>query len=257
MKTRLLFAGALVAAVLVGLAAWAIAELREPEPRSGERSMTATRGVSMREAPDGAFLDHGRAVAVGATGLGPTQACRACHGLDGVGNASGAFPRLDLLTEWYIYKQLHDYAGGSRPNEIMTPIAQALSEADIRAVAGFYAKAAPTQVARPVLQIDPLTLQQGGAIAAIGASERGVAACQLCHGAHGEGAAPAVPPLAAQYAPYAALQLDLFRRGVRRNDAAAVMRDAASRLTDAEIEALAVYFASLTPPREDAGARTQ
>lgn len=247
MSVKLLFVGAIAAVTLIGVAAWAIASLSEPAPQL-ERSMAELAPPQFRQPQQGAFIDAGRAVVVGATGLAPTQACQACHGLDGAGNTSGAVPRLDTLGEWYIYKQLHDYAAGTRPNDIMSPIAQALNDDEMRAVARYYANAAPVRAAAPVLQVDPLVLQQAGAIAAVGASERGVTACRLCHGVNGEGAPPAVPAIAAQYAPYAALQLDLFRQGVRTNDAAAVMREVASRLTDEEIEALALYFAAIAPP---------
>lgn len=204
------------------------------------------------EAREADYLDRGRAIVVGATGLPPQRACRACHGIDGGAEPAGAFPRLSELGEWYIYKQLHDYASGARPNEIMTPIAQALDEAEIRAVAHYYARQrAPF---RPRLDADPLLLQRGGAVAAVGAPERGVAACTFCHGAQGEGMAPTVPPLAGQAGPYVQLQLQLFRSGARGNDVAAVMRDVAAQLSNEEIEALSLYYASLQPPEAPHGA---
>src|SRR5690349_6885970 len=69
------------------------------------------------------------------TGGRQAQACVSCHGLDGTGDTSGAFPLLTGQSGWYLYKQLKDYASGARPNDTMAPIAQALSDEEMRDVA--------------------------------------------------------------------------------------------------------------------------
>jgi cytochrome c553 len=56
------------------------------------------------------------------------------------------------------------------------------------------------------------------------------------------GGGPILPALA-QPAAYTSAQLQAFRAGERRNDADRVMRELARRLSDADIAALADYYA--------------
>src|SRR5687768_15426054 len=77
-----------------------------------------------------ADLEAGRAVVVGGNESSVTP-CFMCHGLDGVGDSAGPFPRLTGQAAFYMYKQLIDYASGARPNDVMTPIARALTDAQM------------------------------------------------------------------------------------------------------------------------------
>jgi cytochrome c553 len=74
-----------------------------------------------------------------------------------------------------------------------------------------------------------------------------VTACSNCHGPQGEGAGPAIPALAGQYAPYVALQLRLWKAGERRNGPLGVMAQVASGMTEEEMDAVAAFFATLRP----------
>src|SRR3954454_8410250 len=65
--------------------------------------------------------------------------CGQCHGADGKGDPSGPYPRLAGQAALYLYKQLDDYASGSRKNEVMGPIAQALSDQERQDAAAYYA----------------------------------------------------------------------------------------------------------------------
>jgi cytochrome c553 len=247
MTSRLLLVSAFAVIGLLALVALTLFLVRQSGGQ--ERPQNMAEGDAS-EAPDreSRYIDLGRAVVVGATGHSIEHACRACHGMDGAGDGSGAFPRLSELPEWYIYKQLRDYASEARPNDVMTPIAQALNEGEMRGAARYYANQNAGFPARP--DAAPLALQIGGALAAVGDAGRGITACASCHGRLGDGAPPVTPPLAGQYAAYTSLQLDLFRRGVRRNDVAEVMREVAAPLTDAEIAALGHYFESIRTPLE-------
>jgi cytochrome c553 len=68
------------------------------------------------------------------------------------------------------------------------------------------------------------------------------ATCAACHGREGIGIIPLYPNLAGQKREYLAAQLQAFRDGSRKN---AIMSPMAVHLTDAEIEDLAAYLASL------------
>jgi cytochrome c553 len=67
-------------------------------------------------------------------------------------------------------------------------------------------------------------------------------ACNVCHGPLGVSAAPDTPHLAGQPAIYLARQLRAYRGGERKHEVMAVI---AKPLTDAEIEDLSAWFASI------------
>jgi cytochrome c553 len=67
-------------------------------------------------------------------------------------------------------------------------------------------------------------------------------ACTVCHGPLGIATAPETPNLAGDPEGYLAAQLRAFRSGARRHE---VMNVMAKPLSDADIENLAAWFASL------------
>lgn len=67
--------------------------------------------------------------------------------------------------------------------------------------------------------------------------------CATCHGPMGMGLTPDAPHLAGQPAIYLSAQLKAFRNGDRRHE---VMNVMAKPLSDADIENLAAWYASLT-----------
>jgi len=78
-------------------------------------------------------------------------------------------------------------------------------------------------------------------------------ACASCHGEDGRSHTPGVPTLAGQPAEFVTMQLILFREALRPVPA---MQDVARGLGDADIEALAAFFAAQpSGPPEDRAAR--
>ncbi|KUE78566.1 cytochrome c [Aeromonas schubertii] len=68
--------------------------------------------------------------------------------------------------------------------------------------------------------------------------------CAACHGVEGKAMIPGYPHLAGQSAQYTAKQLKAFRDGQRQDP---VMAPMAKPLSDADIENLAAWYASLKP----------
>ena len=73
-----------------------------------------------------------------------------------------------------------------------------------------------------------------------GLSDQGVQPCKTCHGETGESSIPTYPHLAGQHKDYMVHALKGYRSGERNN---ATMNRQASALSDAQIEALAAYYA--------------
>lgn len=76
----------------------------------------------------------------------------------------------------------------------------------------------------------------------IKAGKAKAATCAGCHGVAGISMIPTYPNLAGQKAPYTAKQLRAFRDKTRKDP---VMGGLAAGLTDADIENLAAFYASL------------
>lgn len=188
-------------------------------------------------------VERGRLFASG--GQAVASACFSCHGMNGEGDAAGAFPKLAGLDPHYLYKQLEDYANGLRPNDIMSPIAQALSEEDRIATALYYSSFEAEAIAAQAATA-PDQLQAGGVLWAKGSAELGIPACVNCHGGNDIGGLSSIyPALDGQHAAYLAGQLLLWKQGVRKNDIGGMMQHIGEQLSEQEIEAVAAYLSRL------------
>jgi cytochrome c553 len=174
-----------------------------------------------------------------------SQACAACHGVDGNSTAPEN-PKIAGQLAEYLYKQLLDYKPqeGKKPareNPIMNSMVAPLSEADMKSVAAHYAG----QALKPAAAADKDLVELGQKLWRGGNRETGVPACAGCHGPAGAGMPSQYPSLAGQFPEYLAAQLTAFRDGVRANDPNGMMRGAVARMTEREIRAVAEYASGL------------
>jgi cytochrome c553 len=169
--------------------------------------------------------------------------CAACHGPDG--NATGnAYPKIAGQHETYLDKELHNFKsvdGKTAPTRIaiMNSYAAALSDTDIRNVSAYYA----SQTYKPANAKGKDTVDLGQKIWRGGIAEKSVPACAACHGPTGAGIPIQYPRIAGQWGEYNEAQLTAFKTGTRKNNPA--MQTIASRLSEAEIKAVADYAAGL------------
>ncbi|EXJ14893.1 c-type cytochrome [Imhoffiella purpurea] len=170
------------------------------------------------------------------------ESCATCHTQSG-NSAAPPFPKLSGLAPDYLAKQMRDVASGKRSSDIMGPILDELSRGEINALAEYFAR----QPRTPGIVTRPDLVDEGERVYREGNKEAGVPACAGCHTPDG-GGAPRFPMIAAQNADYVVQQLKQFRSGERSNDFGKLMRTVVSRLTDAEILAVAQYVASMPVP---------
>lgn len=173
-------------------------------------------------------------------GKAKSVTCAACHGVDG-NSVAPNFPKLAGQHANYLAKQLAEYKSGDRQNATMNGLAAALSEQDMADLAAYYAslKGSVGEAAEDKVEL-------GETIYRAGNSASGVASCAACHGPTGIGNPMAnFPSLSGQHATYTIEQLKYFRDGTRANDAGAMMRGVAKKMTDEEIEAVAEYIQGL------------
>lgn len=165
-------------------------------------------------------------------------ACVACHGA--AGNSTIAQnPKLAAQHEAYIAKQLVNFRSPERNNNIMSPIAKALSDEDIRNVSAFLS----AQAAKPGAAKNKDTVELGKKIYRAGIADKRVPACASCHGPAGSGIPAQFARLAGQHQDYTAAQLKSFSTGARKNSVQ--MTTIAKRMSEDEINAVSDYIAGL------------
>ena len=132
--------------------------------------------------------------------------CASCHGAQGVPHDNDV-PIIWGQQAAYLAKQLRDYRGGDRENQIMSSVAESLSDAEITALAAdFAARSWPVTGTAP-----PGSLPGAATV------------CQSCHQANfAGGEVPgigAVPRLAGQQPVYLRGALADYASGQRSNSA--------------------------------------
>lgn len=165
--------------------------------------------------------------------------CASCHGVAGEALTPN-WPSLAGQRAEYTYKMLLDYHSGLRREDeragVMNAVAEMLSKQDMADLAAFYAAQSLPAAAHAA---DAATAQ----LIRRGEPSRLVTPCASCHGLHGQGGINETPALAGLPRDYFIRTMQHYRDGSRHNDALQAMRAFAKPLTDAEIMALADYYA--------------
>jgi cytochrome c553 len=160
--------------------------------------------------------------------------CAGCHGDNGISQTEN-IPSLAGQPDQFLQWQRVFFRGGSRKNDQMQPIAEAIGNEDVRALGAYFAALTPPKATTPD---DNPDLSKKGAQAAVGRR------CASCHTDTFAGT-KAVARLAGQREEYLVKALHDYKSGVRSGGAGAAMTDVAYPLSDEEIEALAHYLAHL------------
>jgi cytochrome c553 len=174
-------------------------------------------------------------LSVGAeTGLADTieaklQLCASCHGAHGL-PSDQTVPIIWGQQAAYIQKQLNDYRNGDRDSQIMSSIAESLSNGDVSQTAAHFSKAAwPAEPKAP----SPT-------------APAAVATCRACHGASltgGVSPAGTAPRLAGQNSPYLVDTMTAYANGERANSP--LMASLMQSLSAADRKRIAEYLAAM------------
>jgi cytochrome c553 len=158
--------------------------------------------------------------------------CAACHGEAG-NSTNPQWPSLAQQPAQFISTSLFMFREGNRKNDLMTPMAKPLSNAEMNDLAAYFAaqKAAP-----PKHKSKPENVAAGPGLAK-------KFNCSQCHGPQLLGQQH-IPRLAGQQYDYLMVQLKGFKAQTRA-DIDGNMTSAAQALTPQDIEALADYLAGL------------
>ncbi len=172
--------------------------------------------------------------------------CSSCHGDAGIAR-SGNWPNLAGQVSGYTYKSLRDYHDWERSiadgGALMGYLVEELTDQNMADLAKWYASLPGAEAV--VADLTPAEQQIGETLHWLGDPARMIQPCSACHGNTGKGEFPDYPSLLGQTPDYTGLQLRLYKSGARHSDIYSRMRLLSAELTEAEIDALAKYYASL------------
>jgi cytochrome c553 len=177
------------------------------------------------------LLAPAAAAADAARGQTLAVACAACHGEDGNAKTEKT-PSLAGHPAPYLTLQLILFRERQRQNEIMTPIAQALSDDDMTALAAFFA-------AQKRVPVTPAA----SAAAARGREIADASRCGTCHLPDYAGREQ-IPRLAAQREDYLLTTMRDYKAG-RRSGVDGMMTSVLYNHGEDDLIALAAYLAQL------------
>jgi cytochrome c553 len=188
-------------------------------------------GCAEEEGPLAPAIDSGAGKAI-------AQAhCTACHGMDGAGKTS-EIPNLAAQAEDYLVEAMHAYREGRRHHAALQELITGFSETDIRNIAAYFSGLPPLLPASS-LPVGETTYRQGAEVAA---------GCTACHGKQGVSTTPGIPSLAGQQPAYLIVATQEYASGARGH----VEKETMLRgLELVDIEKMAMFFASQTPPPRD------
>ncbi len=192
--------------------------------------MTVSKCVGAAVVIAAAMALFGRSAKAADDVAAKAQVCGACHGESGT-PINGVTPVIWGQESNYLYKELHDFHSGQRSNATMTPVAQGIALADLRALADYFAaKSWPA----------PAGTDPSAAPPALIAGK--IEMCEACHQPHFEGGAPA-PRLAGLSHDYLLSAMNAFADGTRTNNLD--MPGFMKALSESDRDAIAHYLAGL------------
>ena len=173
--------------------------------------------------------------------------CYSCHGVKGV-NPTQATPSLAGQNATYTYKMLLDYKSGlfhiDHKSDVMIDLMSTYNQQQMADLAVYYeAQDLPHLQYAP--EVSTATAKTSKMVRK-GDVSRLIVPCASCHGAHGEGGLNETPALAGMSPRMFVRHMNAYRSGDRKNDVNSSMGQFTHDLTDAEIDALADYYATLS-----------
>jgi len=178
------------------------------------------------------------------------QGCVTCHGQSGQGTNSGYFPRIAGKPATYLYNQLVAFRDGTRSYAPMNYLVAYLPDAYLREMAEHYAKLRPPFTTRTPPTADAATLARGQALVMNGDPAKTIPPCAACHGKGLTGMEPGIPGLVGLRQTYIVGQLTSWRVGERNAAPPDCMKRIVSRMSDADITAVAAWLAAQEAPSD-------
>ena len=203
-------------------------------------------GSGAAPVPSSAAAPHGPPDTIEAR----VQGCVTCHGKAGQGTQDDYFPRIAGKPAGYLFNQLQNFREGRRSYPPMNYLLAYLHDDYLQEIAQFYAERQVPFAASEAGKVTAAQLATGQALVMHGDPSRAIPACSACHGVQLMGINPGIPGLIGLHSRYISAQLEAWRAGTRRASRPDCMHDVATRLTEAQITAVAGWLAAQPAPKK-------
>jgi cytochrome c553 len=178
------------------------------------------------------------------------QGCVTCHGQNGQGTNNGYFPRIAGKPSRYLYNQLTAFRDGTRRYAPMNYLVAYMPDAYLHEIAEYFSKQRPPFAAQEAANVPAEVMARGRTLVTAGDARTGVPACIACHGAGLTGMEPGIPGLVGLRHAYIVGQLTRWKVGERHAAQPDCMKRIATRLSDADIAAVASWLSQQEPPKD-------
>ena len=177
-----------------------------------------------------------------------TQACTACHGLQGRAGPDGYYPRLAGKPAAYLYHQLQNFRQGRRHYPLMAGLLDNLDDSYLHALADYFSGLAVPYPEPAKSQGGGREMERGRKLVQSGSTALGLPACTQCHGDALTGVYPATPGLLGLPADYINAQLGGWQSGQRHAAEPDCMAKIARQLSPSDTSAIARWLAAQPVP---------
>lgn len=159
-------------------------------------------------------------------------ACYGCHGPNGVSEAEH-MPTIAGLNFQYFYSTMRAFRNDERNSTIMGRIAKGYRTSQLQRMALYFGRQPWTGKVR---EVDMELARRGG--------ELHRKYCEKCHEQNGHYQDSDTPPLAGQARGYLVFQMSDYRKGIDGMPQPALMQERLEKMSDADLMALAEFYAS-------------
>lgn len=166
--------------------------------------------------------------------------CAGCHGYDGV-SAGPAMPTVAGQPAGYAKEVLIGFKSGERSATIMDRIAKGYSDDELGVIADFYAKkkwadASNHENSKMATPVDPKLAAAGKKL---------VKKCNKCHEDEGRSTVDDMPRIAGQWLDYLLIKFQDYKNPESKSPMPKKMKKQVAKLSEADLAAIAHYYASV------------
>ena len=171
--------------------------------------------------------------------------CTICHRDADRIDRDAYFPRIAGKPAGYLYNQLRNFRDGRRYYQPMAILLENMSDEYMREIAGYFASLPYTYPKQVTHALSPADIRSVETLMYSGDPERDLPACSACHGKALMGVEPYIPGLLGLPHAYVAAQFGGWRNGgIMRGQIPDCMSEIAKKLTQEEVNALALWLPS-------------
>lgn len=183
--------------------------------------------------------------------------CTICHGDEDRAGRDAYYPRIAGKPAGYLFNQLRNFRDGRRYYQAMAILLENLSDEYLLEIAHYFSSLEYPYPEAAANTLSPVETHAIDVLIHSGDPERDIPACSACHGENLMGIKPFIPSLLGLPHAYVAAQFGGWRNGgIMRGQTPDCMSEIAKKLSQEEVNALAVWLPAHPVAGEPAEAET-